>query len=425
MNFNTLLLRLGFKPDDFLDVPVDPLPFDGGFIFEAELKTTMHQCLNCKSTKTHIHGYSYVEYNCSENNNIEDILRIKKPRYLCLKCHKTYTPNVQGMRYRRSTSSLTEQLIYADFTSKLTFRDLARKYQISHSRVVQLFDEKVKFVPRLKMPRVLCIDEIRFSEEINQKFVCVLTDFEKGEIIDIIKNRQMAYLREYFGSIPLKEREYTKVFISDMYDAYASICRHYFPAAIHIADLFHVITQLTNAVNRIRTRVMNTESRKGSVEYNFMKGHWKYFLCRGSKIPDKHYTHMKTGEVFHYSDLVFRCIQLRMDLWIGYDALQEIFRYSQYATYEEALKFVERMSNKLTNSPYEDLNSVGRTYHKWRYEIANGFAKGNKTFHYTNAMAEGLNNQLKTIIKSAYGYHNFDRFRKRAMLIMTYGKKPK
>lgn len=380
---------------------------------------------NCKSTKTHIHGYSYVEYNCSENNNIEDILRIKKPRYLCLKCHKTYTPNVQGMRYRRSISSLTERLIYADFTSKLTFRDLARKYQISHSRVVQLFDEKAKFVPRLKMPRVLCIDEIRFSEEINQKFVCVLTDFEKGEIVDMIKNRQMAYLREYFGSIPLKEREYTKVFISDMYDAYASICRHYFPAAIHIVDLFHIMAQLTNAINRIRTKVMNTAARKESVEYNFMKAHWKYFLCRRNKIPNKYYTYMKTGEVFHYSDLVFRCIQLRMDLWVGYDALQEIFRYSQYATYEEALKFVERMSNKLTNSPCDDLKAVGKTYHKWRYEIANGFAKGNKTFHYTNAMAEGLNNQLKTIIKSAYGYHNFDRFRKRAMLIMTYGKKPK
>ena len=110
-----------------------------------------------------------------------------------------------------------------------------------------------------------------------------------------------------------------------------------------------------------------------------------------------------------------------MDLWVGYDALQEIFRYSEYATYEEALKFVERMSDKLINSPCEDLKAVGRTYHKWRYEIANGFAKGNKTFHYTNAIAEGLNSQLKTIIKSAYGYHNFERFRKRAMLIMTYG----
>ena len=25
MNFNTLLLRLGFKPDDFFDVPVEPI----------------------------------------------------------------------------------------------------------------------------------------------------------------------------------------------------------------------------------------------------------------------------------------------------------------------------------------------------------------------------------------------------------------
>ena len=424
MHFNTLLLRLGFKPDDFLDVPVDPIPFDGGFIFEAELKGTQRECPNCKSIKTHIHGYSYVEYNCSENDNIKDILRIKKPRYLCLKCHRTYTPDVQGIRYRRLTSSLTEQLINNDFASKLTFRDLARKYQISHSRAVQLFDEKVKFVPRLKMPHVLCIDEIRFSEEINQKFICVLTDFEKGELVDIIKNRQMAYLKEYFESIPLKERENTKVFISDMYDGYASICRQYYPKAIHIVDLFHVITQLTNAVNRIRTRVMNTEAQKGSVEYNFMKAHWKYFLCRRNKIPNKTYTYMKTGEVENYNDLVFKFIQLRMDLWIGYDALQEIFRYSEYATYEEALKFIERMSTKLLNSLNDDLKSVGRTYHRWRYEIANGFAKGNKTFRYTNAIAEGLNNQLKTIIKQAYGYHNFERFRKRAMLIMTYGKKP-
>ena len=62
--------------------------------------------------------------------------------------------------------------------------------------------------------------------------------------------------------------------------------------------------------------------------------------------------------------------------------------------------------------------------HKWRYEIANGFNKKQIEIRYTNAIAEGLNNQLKTIIKSAYGYHNFDRFRKRAMLIMIYKNKP-
>ena len=57
------------------------------------------------------------------------------------------------------------------------------------------------------------------------------------------------------------------------------------------------------------------------------------------------------------------------------------------------------------------------------YEIANAFTREAKELHYTNAIAECLNNQLKTIIKSAYGYHNFERFRKRAMLIITYTKR--
>ena len=42
--------------------------------------------------------------------------------------------------------------------------------------------------------------------------------------------------------------------------------------------------------------------------------------------------------------------------------------------------------------------------------------------HYTNGIAENINNHLKTIIKLSYGYHNFERFRKRAMMIVTYRK---
>ncbi|MBQ7223142.1 MAG: transposase [Erysipelotrichaceae bacterium] len=54
--------------------------------------------------------------------------------------------------------------------------------------------------------------------------------------------------------------------------------------------------------------------------------------------------------------------------------------------------------------------------------LANGLARSQNHTKLTNAIAESLDNQLKTIIKSAYGYHNFERFRKRALLIITYGK---
>ena len=425
MNFNTFLLRLGLDPDNFKNIPSDPIKTDKGFIYEIEQRTDQRECPHCHADKVYINDYAFVEIGCSENNEIQDTIRIKKVRYKCRSCHKTFTPEIKGInRYDKNTEQI-KQLIYSDFARKLTFQDIANKYHLSNGRIVQLFDEKVKFVPRLKMPRVLCIDEIRFSEEINQKFVCVLTNFEKGEIIDIIKNRQMAYLREYFGSINLNELNIVKVFISDMYDAYESVRSRYFPNAIHIVDLFHVITQLTNAVNRLRTKVMNTKAKKGSLAYNFMKAHWKYFLCRSSKVPDKFYTYTKTGEVLHYDDLILECLKLDLDLWSGYAILQELFSYANhYYSFEEAVNFINRIVSRLHATTSDILKTVAKTYHRWRNEIANGLAKSQRQMKYTNAIAESLNNQLKTIIKSAYGYHNFERFRKRAMLIMTYGKKP-
>lgn len=425
MNFNTFLLRLGIDPDNFKNVPSDPIVTEGGFIYEVAQRTDRRECPFCHSENAYINDYAFVEIDCSENGEIEDTLRIKKVRFKCKECHKTFTPAIRGIgRYDKSTEQV-KRLIYADFARKLTFQDIADKYHLSNGRIVQLFDEKVKYVPRLSLPRVLCIDEIRFSEELDQKFVCVLTDFEKGEIVDIIRNRQMPYLREYFSAIKESELNIVKIFISDMYEAYESIRSRYFPEAVHIVDLFHVITQLTNAVNRLRTRAMNTKASKGSLAYNFMKAHWKYFLCRASKVPNKFYTNARTGETLHYDDLILECLKLDLDLWSGYAILQELYSYAnRYYTFEEALGFVNRIAERLQTTNSDILKTVAKTYHKWRNEIANGLAKNQRQMKYTNAIAEGLNNQLKTIIKSAYGYHNFERFRKRAMLIMTYGKKP-
>ena len=139
------------------------------------------------------------------------------------------------------------------------------------------------------MPKILCIDEIRFSEELDQNYICVLYDFEKKEIVDIIRNRQMAYLREYFSSISLKERENTKVFISDMYDGYSTVCANYFPNATHIVDKFHIVTQLTRAVNSLRVIAMNSikDNKDNEPYYNFMKSNWKLFLCRSECVPSK------------------------------------------------------------------------------------------------------------------------------------------
>ena len=71
-----------------------------------------------------------------------------------------------------------------------------------------------------------------------------------------------------------------------MYDAYATIRNKYFSKALHIVDLFHVINQLTRAVNKIRVTCMK-KLDKDSIEYKFVKAYWRFFfLCRKEKVPN-------------------------------------------------------------------------------------------------------------------------------------------
>ncbi len=422
MDFNIFLLRFGLDPANFTNAVLEPIKTEFGFIYEVEQRTDTRECPACKSHNAFIHNYFFIQINCSENNHQQDILRIRKVRFKCNDCQATFTPKLVGIDRYSHISDMQKHLILSDFLGKLTFTQIAQKYHLSKMRIIQLFDENIKIVPRLAMPRALCIDEIKFSEDLDQNYVCVLTNFDTGEIVDILRNRQMAYLREYFASISPREREVTKVVISDMYEAYDTVSRQYFPKAIHVIDLFHVITQLTNAVNRLRTRAMNNVAAKGSNIYNFMKSHWKLFLCRHSKIPDKFYTCRRTGEIVHYDDMVFKCVKITETLWSGYNILQELFKYGSYANFEDATNFMIRISKRLLDTRDEILASVGQTYHKWRFEIANGLARSQGHRPYSNSIAEVVNNHLKTIIKSAYGYHNFERFRKRALLISSNNK---
>lgn len=73
----------------------------------------------------------------------------------------------------------------------------------------------------------------------------------------------------------------------------------------------------------------------------------------------------------------------------------------------------------------ENLIRVATTYGRWKAEIVNGISVRNiDGKRYSNGPAEGLNNSIKTIIKDACGYQNFERFRKRVLLVLRDKKDP-
>jgi len=118
----------------------------------------------------------------------------------------------------------------------------------------------------------------------------------------------------------------------------------------------------------------------------------------------------------------FDCIKKYNDLLIAYNILQDLYHYNRNDTFTESLNFIDNLADRLNLTGIELLESVGRSYTKWRIEIADGLAKNQTGKYFSNGIAEAINNNTQTLIKISYGYQNFKRFRKRCMLISRYKK---
>ena len=168
---------------------------------------------------------------------------------------------------------------------------------LDSENAVRVFDEYTKVMPRRPLPEYMCIDEKHFEGDTDGSYAVVISDFFSGEVIDVLENRQMPYLDEYFNNIPFKERSNVKVFISDMYEGYLSIKNKFFLKATFVVDLFHVVKLLTTALNKIRIRTYNQIAIDDSLERHFMKTNWRYFLMDQFKICHKEY-HSKKFDTY-------------------------------------------------------------------------------------------------------------------------------
>ena len=67
MNFNTILLRFGLDPDDFINELIEPIKSGNVFIYNIRQKTDFRHCPYCNHDDAYINDYDYVEINESDN----------------------------------------------------------------------------------------------------------------------------------------------------------------------------------------------------------------------------------------------------------------------------------------------------------------------------------------------------------------------
>lgn len=423
MDFNTILIKFGLESSNFTNKLLDVVQNGDDFFYVVEEAYKKSICPYCNHQYLFIHGYRWLEIKLNSGLKSREILKVKRIRYKCSQCSKTHTFKLKGIERNKSISNFIVNSIHNEFYEIQSFTTISKRYDISVQTVINIFDNYTKIMPRRTLPQYLCIDEKYFEGDTDGKYCVVLSDFFSGEIIDVLENRQMPYLDEYFKNISSKERDNVKVFISDMYDGYSTIKNKYFSRAMFVIDLFHVVKLLTTALNKIRIRTYNQFAQDGTIERHFLKTNWRFFLMDLYKIRKNEYYSRKFDLYISYDEIILRCLKLNIVFWDGYSILQEMLHYDKYETYSEAEKFVNRIISKLYASNDELLHKVADSYKKWKVGIINGLARNQTGRRYSNAIAESNNSHIQRVINVAYGYRNFKRFRARIMLILSYKKR--
>lgn len=96
-------------------------------------------------------------------------------------------------------------------------------------------------------------------------------DVISRKVIDILPDRRIRRLISYFQRYPIEVRRRVKGVVIDMYEPYISLIQSVFPNTVIIFDRFHIVQNLTRALDKTRIAVMNGFARD-SQEYKVLKG---------------------------------------------------------------------------------------------------------------------------------------------------------
>ncbi len=223
----------------------------------VRLTQSFQTCPYCSNKTNTVKDYVPKRITHSLLHSKPTYILYKARRYRCKTCGKSfYEPN-PFTHERARISALTVYNVIEEFRSpRATFSDVAKRYHISTTSVINLFDQHVS-VARKKLPTYLCIDENYAFKYDKSNYCCVLVDLLTKDIVDILPSRKKVDLLRYFEGIPLEERENVELIISDCWKTYRQVAKKTLPNSKFVVDKYHIVAELTKRVDRVRIDVMN------------------------------------------------------------------------------------------------------------------------------------------------------------------------
>ena len=379
-------------------------------VFKGFLKSNYCACPHCNSKNIVKNGSRHrkIKYIPIQNYNIELELTIQ--RYICKDCKKTFSPSTNIVSDNSNISNNLKYTIALELKENLSLTSIAKRYNISITSVQRVMDDCFSDfkVNKEHLPEAICIDEFKSVKNIDGAMSFVFADYQSKSIIDIVEDRKLHSLIEYFSRFSLEARNNVKYICMDMYAPYISLVNSIFPNAKIVIDKFHIVNLVNRAFNQTRISIMNSikdDSLKRKLKL-FWKSLLKYYpdLCRVNYYCQSFKRKLSSKDKVDY--LLEKIPELEINFNIYQDIIQTI-KHNNFKRFEEIVKKYLASKEKISKKMIIAL----KTLKKYMKYIENMFES-----NITNGLIEGLNNKIKSIKRTAFGYSNFSNFKKRVLI---------
>ena len=248
---------------------------------------------------------------------------------------------------------------------------------------------------------MLAIDEFKGNTG-DEKYQAILTDPQTGVVLDILPDRKTGHLISYLKQWDRTEREQVRFFVSDMWKPYTDLSAIYFKNAIPLIDKYHYIRQIIWAFERIRKKIQKQYGKDNRLLFKHSK---RLLTMRKSKLKPE-----QLEQVEHL-------LYLNDDIREAYHLKEEFYKILDSNNRADAKELMSEWIMAAQASRLKDYKDCAATLQHWSISILNTF-----DYPYTNGFTEGCNNKIKVLKRNAYGYRNFERFRKRILHMFNYKK---
>ena len=344
-----------------------------------------------------------------ETTGMTTRILLRKRRFKCYQCSKMMVAETPLVKKNHQIPRIVNQKIAQKLIEKTSMTDIAHQLSISTSTVIRKLND-FRFKPDFSyLPEIMSWDEYVFT---NGKMSFIAQDFDKLNIITVLEGRTQAIIRNHFLKYDRVVRCRVKIITMDMFSPYYTLAKQLFPNAKIVLDRFHIVQHMSRAMSRVRVQIINQFHRK-SHEYKAIKRYWKLIQQDSRKLSDKRFYRPTFCIHLTNKEILDKLLSYSEDLKHHYHLYQLLLFHFQN---KEADKFFGLIEDNL-KLVHPLFHTVFKTFLKDKEKIANALQ-----LLYSNAKLEATNNLIKLIKRNAFGFRNFENFKKRIFIALNIKK---